>query len=180
MKILMSIHCWLIWFPIKSLSSHFVILFVMFRWMGWLFLLRYSPLCGEEKDTILKGATWWQKPPRHPFRSLQRCDCIWSCGKGIPLLHQQHSLSCKEYWLLSTRLEFQLSISSVRKYTVQWSNINCSFSMQKAYIIHWVRLDRFSSVEKAYNDGVERLEKLVARIQNVDLWATVTRSNASD
>ncbi|XVF83942.1 hypothetical protein PTKIN_Ptkin16aG0535000 [Pterospermum kingtungense] len=40
---------------------------------------------------------------------------------------------------------------------------------KKAYIIHWVRLDRFSTVEKAYNDGVEHLEKLVARLHNVDL-----------
>ncbi|XP_022765024.1 anthranilate synthase alpha subunit 1, chloroplastic [Durio zibethinus] len=40
---------------------------------------------------------------------------------------------------------------------------------KKAYVIHWVRLDRHSSVEKAYNEGVEHLEKLVARVQNVDL-----------
>ncbi|OMO76234.1 Anthranilate synthase component I, PabB-like protein [Corchorus olitorius] len=40
---------------------------------------------------------------------------------------------------------------------------------KKAYVIHWVRLDRHSSVEKAYNDGIEHLEKLVSRVQNVDL-----------
>ncbi|XWS65864.1 hypothetical protein CRYUN_Cryun05aG0150500 [Craigia yunnanensis] len=40
---------------------------------------------------------------------------------------------------------------------------------KKAYVIHWVRLDRHSSVEKAYNEGVEHLEKLVARVQDVDL-----------
>ncbi|KAI4306809.1 hypothetical protein L6164_030054 [Bauhinia variegata] len=36
---------------------------------------------------------------------------------------------------------------------------------KKAYVIHWVRLDQYSSVEKAYKDGMERLEKLVARLQ---------------
>ncbi|KAB2031696.1 hypothetical protein ES319_D05G322400v1 [Gossypium barbadense] len=40
---------------------------------------------------------------------------------------------------------------------------------KKAYIIHWVRLDKHSSVEKAYNEGVEHLEKLVARVQDVEL-----------
>ncbi|XP_017984120.1 PREDICTED: anthranilate synthase alpha subunit 1, chloroplastic [Theobroma cacao] len=39
---------------------------------------------------------------------------------------------------------------------------------KKAYVIHWVRLDRHSSVEKAYSVGVEHLEKLVSRVQNVD------------
>ncbi|KAK5833233.1 Anthranilate synthase component I-1, chloroplastic -like protein [Gossypium arboreum] len=40
---------------------------------------------------------------------------------------------------------------------------------KKAYIIHWVRLDKHSSVEKAYNEGVDHLEKLVARVQDVEL-----------
>ncbi|XVE69385.1 hypothetical protein DITRI_Ditri09bG0148000 [Diplodiscus trichospermus] len=40
---------------------------------------------------------------------------------------------------------------------------------KKAYVIHWVRLDRYSSIEKAYNEGVEHLEKLVARVHDVDL-----------
>ncbi|KAF7816333.1 anthranilate synthase alpha subunit 1, chloroplastic-like [Senna tora] len=37
---------------------------------------------------------------------------------------------------------------------------------KKAYVIHWVRLDRYSSAEDAYKDGVQRLEKLVARVQS--------------
>ncbi|XP_031253797.1 anthranilate synthase alpha subunit 1, chloroplastic-like isoform X2 [Pistacia vera] len=39
---------------------------------------------------------------------------------------------------------------------------------KKAYVIHWVRLDQHSSVEKAYMEGVEHLEKLVARVQHTD------------
>ncbi|KAG9450893.1 hypothetical protein H6P81_010858 [Aristolochia fimbriata] len=39
---------------------------------------------------------------------------------------------------------------------------------KKAYVIHWVRLDRYSSVEKAYEDGQNRLELLVSRVQNID------------
>ncbi|KAL9275425.1 Anthranilate synthase alpha subunit 2, chloroplastic-like protein [Drosera capensis] len=38
---------------------------------------------------------------------------------------------------------------------------------KKAYVIHWVQLDRFSSVEKAFNDGMNRLESLVARVHNI-------------
>ncbi|GAB2234004.1 hypothetical protein Drorol1_Dr00003239 [Drosera rotundifolia] len=38
---------------------------------------------------------------------------------------------------------------------------------KKAYIIHWVQLDRFSSVEEAFNDGMNRLESLVARVHNI-------------
>ncbi|GMI83418.1 anthranilate synthase alpha subunit 1, JASMONATE-INDUCED DEFECTIVE LATERAL ROOT 1 [Hibiscus trionum] len=40
---------------------------------------------------------------------------------------------------------------------------------KKAYVIHWVRLDRHSSVEKAYIEGTNHLEKLVARVHNVEL-----------
>ncbi|KAL3834853.1 hypothetical protein ACJIZ3_009589 [Penstemon smallii] len=40
---------------------------------------------------------------------------------------------------------------------------------KKAYIIHWVRLDRYSSAKKAYDDGMERLERLVSRVQDIDL-----------
>ncbi|XWS74826.1 hypothetical protein CRYUN_Cryun01aG0031300 [Craigia yunnanensis] len=40
---------------------------------------------------------------------------------------------------------------------------------KKAYVIHWVRLDRYSSGKKAYNEGVEHLQKLVARVQDVEL-----------
>ncbi|KAK4489263.1 hypothetical protein RD792_005060 [Penstemon davidsonii] len=39
---------------------------------------------------------------------------------------------------------------------------------KKAYIIHWVRLDRYSSAKKAYDDGMERLERLVSRVQDID------------
>ncbi|KAF6159642.1 hypothetical protein GIB67_034604 [Kingdonia uniflora] len=39
---------------------------------------------------------------------------------------------------------------------------------KRAYVIHWVRLDRYSSVEEAYNDGMNRLELLVSRVQNID------------
>ncbi|KAK8579628.1 hypothetical protein V6N13_142800 [Hibiscus sabdariffa] len=40
---------------------------------------------------------------------------------------------------------------------------------KKAYVIHWVRLDRHSSVEKAYIEGMNHLEKLVARVHDVEL-----------
>ncbi|CAB4301347.1 unnamed protein product [Prunus armeniaca] len=40
---------------------------------------------------------------------------------------------------------------------------------KRVYAIHWVRLDRYSSVEKAYTDGVRRLEKLVARVHDIDV-----------
>ncbi|PON95206.1 Anthranilate synthase component I [Trema orientale] len=36
---------------------------------------------------------------------------------------------------------------------------------KKIYAIHWVRLDRYSSIETAYEDGLKRLEALVARVQ---------------
>ncbi|XP_027922295.1 anthranilate synthase alpha subunit 1, chloroplastic-like isoform X2 [Vigna unguiculata] len=36
---------------------------------------------------------------------------------------------------------------------------------KKAYVILWVRTDRYPSVESAYKDGMERLEKLVAKLQ---------------
>eukprot|EP00262_Sarcandra_glabra_P021590 TRINITY_DN9218_c0_g1_i1.p1 TRINITY_DN9218_c0_g1~~TRINITY_DN9218_c0_g1_i1.p1 ORF type:complete len:592 (-),score=88.05 TRINITY_DN9218_c0_g1_i1:186-1961(-) len=39
---------------------------------------------------------------------------------------------------------------------------------KKAYVIHWVRLDWYSSVEKAYDDGKNRLDILLARVQNID------------
>ncbi|XP_042475572.1 anthranilate synthase alpha subunit 1, chloroplastic-like isoform X2 [Macadamia integrifolia] len=39
---------------------------------------------------------------------------------------------------------------------------------KRAYVIHWVRLDRYTSVEKAYNDGMDRLEHLVSKVQNID------------
>lgn len=39
---------------------------------------------------------------------------------------------------------------------------------KKAYVIHWVRLDKFSSVEEAYNDGINRLEILLSRVQDID------------
>ncbi|QCD98572.1 anthranilate synthase alpha subunit 1, chloroplastic-like [Vigna unguiculata] len=38
---------------------------------------------------------------------------------------------------------------------------------KKAYLIQWVRIDRYSTVESAYNDGIERLEKLAAKLQDV-------------
>ncbi|XP_028803747.1 anthranilate synthase alpha subunit 1, chloroplastic-like [Neltuma alba] len=37
---------------------------------------------------------------------------------------------------------------------------------KKVHVIHWVRLERYSSAENAYEDGKERLEKLVARLQD--------------
>ncbi|KAK8691650.1 hypothetical protein V6N13_075151 [Hibiscus sabdariffa] len=48
------------------------------------------------------------------------------------------------------------------------SNINSFFYLQKAYVIHWVRLDQHSSVEKAYIEGMNHLEKLVARVHDVE------------
>ncbi|XP_057431740.1 anthranilate synthase alpha subunit 1, chloroplastic-like [Lotus japonicus] len=37
---------------------------------------------------------------------------------------------------------------------------------KKAYVIVWLRIDRYSSPESAYLDGMERLEKLVAKLQD--------------
>ncbi|KAI5574815.1 hypothetical protein POPTR_010G190600v4 [Populus trichocarpa] len=39
---------------------------------------------------------------------------------------------------------------------------------KKAYIIHWVKIDRYSSIEDAYSDGMKRLEKLLARVLDID------------
>ncbi|KAL5732825.1 hypothetical protein ACOSP7_032169 [Xanthoceras sorbifolium] len=39
---------------------------------------------------------------------------------------------------------------------------------KKAYVIHWVRLDQHSSIENAYKEGVKCLEKLVAKVQDID------------
>ncbi|KAJ4969187.1 hypothetical protein NE237_015888 [Protea cynaroides] len=39
---------------------------------------------------------------------------------------------------------------------------------KKAYVIHWVQLDQYSSVEEAYIDGMNRLELLASRVQNID------------
>lgn len=38
---------------------------------------------------------------------------------------------------------------------------------KKAYVIHWVRLDQYSSVEEAFNDGMQRLEILLARVHDI-------------
>ncbi|GLT75919.1 hypothetical protein SLA2020_476100 [Shorea laevis] len=40
---------------------------------------------------------------------------------------------------------------------------------KRVYVIHWVRLDQYSSVEMAYDEGMKHLDKLVAKVQNVDL-----------
>ncbi|KAF2296249.1 hypothetical protein GH714_037047 [Hevea brasiliensis] len=39
---------------------------------------------------------------------------------------------------------------------------------KKVHVIHWVRMERHSSVEDAYSDGIKRLEKLLARLQDID------------
>ncbi|KAJ8764098.1 hypothetical protein K2173_005003 [Erythroxylum novogranatense] len=39
---------------------------------------------------------------------------------------------------------------------------------KKAHIIHWVNLDKHSSIESAYSDGMKSLEKLLARVQDID------------
>lgn len=50
-----------------------------------------------------------------------------------------------------------------------WSFFPCLyFPPQKAYVIHWVRLDQHSSIEKAYANGVEHLDKFVARVQDIE------------
>ncbi|GAB4859964.1 Allatostatins [Cleaved into: Allatostatin-1 [Ancistrocladus abbreviatus] len=38
---------------------------------------------------------------------------------------------------------------------------------KKAYVIHWVRLDQFPSVDEAFNDGMNRLESLLARVHGM-------------
>ncbi|GLT92983.1 hypothetical protein SLE2022_107920 [Rubroshorea leprosula] len=40
---------------------------------------------------------------------------------------------------------------------------------KRVYVIHWVRLDQYSSVEMAYDEGMKHLDKLVAKVQNVDV-----------
>ncbi|XP_062092515.1 anthranilate synthase alpha subunit 1, chloroplastic [Humulus lupulus] len=39
---------------------------------------------------------------------------------------------------------------------------------KKVYVIHWVWLDRYSSVEMAYEDGMKRLQSLLARVQTTE------------
>ncbi|KAK1320701.1 hypothetical protein QJS10_CPA03g01886 [Acorus calamus] len=39
---------------------------------------------------------------------------------------------------------------------------------KKAHVIHWVRTDGYPSIEKAYEDGKNRLELLLSRVQNID------------
>lgn len=39
---------------------------------------------------------------------------------------------------------------------------------KKAFVIHWVQLDQYPSIEKAYKDGMERLEVLLSKVQNID------------
>ncbi|GMH07368.1 hypothetical protein Nepgr_009208 [Nepenthes gracilis] len=38
---------------------------------------------------------------------------------------------------------------------------------KKACVIHWVQLDRYSSIEEAFNDGMNRLECLLARVHGI-------------
>ncbi|KAJ8458432.1 hypothetical protein OPV22_031358 [Ensete ventricosum] len=40
---------------------------------------------------------------------------------------------------------------------------------KKAYVIHWVQVDRYPSVEKAYQDGKNRLDNLLSKVQNVNV-----------
>lgn len=40
---------------------------------------------------------------------------------------------------------------------------------QKAFVIHWVLVDRYPSVEEAYQDGMDRLEALVSKVQDIDV-----------
>ncbi|KAK1299503.1 hypothetical protein QJS10_CPB14g01734 [Acorus calamus] len=39
---------------------------------------------------------------------------------------------------------------------------------KKAHVIHWVRTDRYPSIEQAYEDGKNRLELLLSRVQNIE------------
>ncbi|KAK2983222.1 hypothetical protein RJ640_023342 [Escallonia rubra] len=38
---------------------------------------------------------------------------------------------------------------------------------KKAYVVHWVLLDQYLSVEEAYVDGMERLDTLVSKVQDI-------------
>ncbi|XP_057548435.1 anthranilate synthase alpha subunit 2, chloroplastic-like isoform X2 [Amaranthus tricolor] len=38
---------------------------------------------------------------------------------------------------------------------------------KKVYVIHWVRVDRFKSAEEAYKDGVECLDHLLSKVQDI-------------
>ncbi|WCJ19821.1 Anthranilate synthase component 1 [Euphorbia peplus] len=40
---------------------------------------------------------------------------------------------------------------------------------KKVHVIHWVRMDRYTSVGAAYSDGLQRLNKVVARLQHSDI-----------
>ncbi|KAL8093611.1 anthranilate synthase alpha subunit 1, chloroplastic [Apium graveolens] len=40
---------------------------------------------------------------------------------------------------------------------------------KKAFVIHWVRVDRYPSIEKAFEDGMDRLEALVSKVQDIDV-----------
>ncbi|KAL8462953.1 hypothetical protein ACS0TY_033819 [Phlomoides rotata] len=39
---------------------------------------------------------------------------------------------------------------------------------KKVHVIHWVRLDKYSSVKDAYDDGMKRLDTLVAKVHDID------------
>ncbi|KAL8129924.1 hypothetical protein V2J09_019079 [Rumex salicifolius] len=47
---------------------------------------------------------------------------------------------------------------------------------KKAFLIHWVQVDRFSSVEEAFEDGMDRLEKFVSKVQNINMPRLVVGS----
>ena len=53
------------------------------RWMGWLLLIWYSSLRGEEEASIFKCTLWWQEPSWRPSRLIWWCNGVWSCGEGI-------------------------------------------------------------------------------------------------
>ncbi|WCJ19817.1 Anthranilate synthase component 1 [Euphorbia peplus] len=39
---------------------------------------------------------------------------------------------------------------------------------KKVHVIHWIRMDKYKSAEAAYSNGIHILQKLVAKLQNID------------
>ena len=59
-------------------------------------------------------------------------------------------------------------------YFVAWTRFFFFFlRFQKVYVIHWVRVDRFKSAEEAYKDGVECLDHLLSKVQDIATWVSL-------
>lgn len=97
------------------------------RWLGRLFLLWHSSLCGKEKATFFRCPKGWQAPRGHPSGSLWDCDCVWSCGEGTCFLYAEilylllvHCLWCwcavQHFWFL---LQFIYTLVFLKRNLIQ-------------------------------------------------------------